>query len=355
MAWVLDGVVVFLLVGLVGRIMFTRDLFEATVLFIAFGLTLALAWVRLGAPDVALAEAALGAGVTGALLLNAFRRLAGSMEGGYDEPVAGTGVLDRPREEGNRPLRWGLAAGVGALAAGLAWVLVVIPRAPARLPELVAERLPETGMENPVTGVLLSFRAYDTLLEVGVLVVAMVAVWSLDRGGREFARHPEEMAEDPVLEALARLVVPVAGITAVYLVWAGATRPGGAFQGGALLAGAGVLLAAAGIIRPITSAAPIIRVLGVFGLAFFTLLGLALMPWNGAFLAYPEGWSYPLILLVEAALTVSIAVILVELFVDVPAIPEADPELERVDPTGDPLGRAFAPDGALIRPPEEEP
>ncbi|OOG24730.1 sodium:proton antiporter [Thioalkalivibrio denitrificans] len=51
-------------------------LFRAVVLFIAFGLLLALAWVRLSAPDLALAEAAIGAGITGALLLVTLARLA---------------------------------------------------------------------------------------------------------------------------------------------------------------------------------------------------------------------------------------------------------------------------------------
>ena len=53
----------------------SADLFKAVVLFIAFGLLLALAWVRLAAPDVALAEAAIGAGLTGALLMAALARL----------------------------------------------------------------------------------------------------------------------------------------------------------------------------------------------------------------------------------------------------------------------------------------
>ena len=53
----------------------SRDLFRAIVLFIAFGLVLSMAWARLGAPDVALAEAAIGAGLTGALLLATWGRL----------------------------------------------------------------------------------------------------------------------------------------------------------------------------------------------------------------------------------------------------------------------------------------
>lgn len=44
---------------------------QAIVLFIAFGLLMALAWARLSAPDIGLAEAAIGAGLTGALLLDA--------------------------------------------------------------------------------------------------------------------------------------------------------------------------------------------------------------------------------------------------------------------------------------------
>lgn len=48
----------------------SRELFRAIVMFIVFGLLMALAWVRLSAPDIALAEAAIGAGLTGVLLLD---------------------------------------------------------------------------------------------------------------------------------------------------------------------------------------------------------------------------------------------------------------------------------------------
>jgi uncharacterized MnhB-related membrane protein len=44
---------------------------RAVVLFIVFGLLMALAWARLVAPDIVIAEAAIGAGLTGALLLDA--------------------------------------------------------------------------------------------------------------------------------------------------------------------------------------------------------------------------------------------------------------------------------------------
>ncbi|MFA9479676.1 Na(+)/H(+) antiporter subunit B [Phycisphaerales bacterium AB-hyl4] len=48
-----------------------RGAFAAVVLFIVYGMMVAVGWVRMGSPDVALAEAAIGAGITGALLLEA--------------------------------------------------------------------------------------------------------------------------------------------------------------------------------------------------------------------------------------------------------------------------------------------
>ncbi len=70
-----DTVLGFALLWLAWRALASPDLFRSIVLFIAFGLLMALAWVRLDAPDIALAEAAIGAGLTGALLLAALARL----------------------------------------------------------------------------------------------------------------------------------------------------------------------------------------------------------------------------------------------------------------------------------------
>jgi uncharacterized MnhB-related membrane protein len=84
--WALDGVLALLLLWLAWRTLSTPALFRAVVLFIAFGLVLALVWGRLYAVDVALAEMAIGAGVTGALLLAALARL---------EPPIGRGTEEK--------------------------------------------------------------------------------------------------------------------------------------------------------------------------------------------------------------------------------------------------------------------
>lgn len=57
------------------RAVATWDSYRAVVYFIVFGLLMTLAWARLEAPDIALAEAAIGAGLTGALLLDAIDAL----------------------------------------------------------------------------------------------------------------------------------------------------------------------------------------------------------------------------------------------------------------------------------------
>lgn len=49
------------------------DLFRSVVLYVAFGLLMGLTWARLGVPDIALAEIALAAGVTGVLFMVTLR------------------------------------------------------------------------------------------------------------------------------------------------------------------------------------------------------------------------------------------------------------------------------------------
>ena len=73
--WTFDSLLGFGLLWLAWQTLTCSNLFKAIVLFISFGLLMALTWARLEAPDVALAEAAIGAGLTGALLMAALARL----------------------------------------------------------------------------------------------------------------------------------------------------------------------------------------------------------------------------------------------------------------------------------------
>lgn len=273
--------------------------FRAVVFFIVYGVLVALAWVRLGAADVALAEAAIGAGLTGLLLLGAVAQL-NRTERGKERPST-------PRQP-----EWAAALAALALAGAMVWAVLVLSRAPGPgLAGEVAETLPQTGVENPVTAVLLNLRAWDTLLESIVLLAALIGLWPLARAGnwQAPAGHAQHALPAGVLAGFARILPPIGVLIGVYLVWAGAARPGGAFQGGTVLAASGVLCVLAGILRAPAMAAPAWRAALLAGPALFVLIGLAGLA-AGGFLLFPPVWAKPMILMVEMALTLSIAVTL---------------------------------------------
>lgn len=98
------------------------------------------------------------------------------------------------------------------LAAGLGYAVLSLPDQAQGLQAAVAEQMDRSGVEHPVTAVLLNFRGYDTLLEMAVLLLALLGVWSL--GGLPSARP--EPAPGPVLDTLKRLLVPVLVVVAAY-------------------------------------------------------------------------------------------------------------------------------------------
>lgn len=73
--WSIDGLLAFTLLWLAWQLLAHPDLFRAIVLFIAFSFIMALVWIRLDAVDIALAEAVIGAGISGTALLVTLRRI----------------------------------------------------------------------------------------------------------------------------------------------------------------------------------------------------------------------------------------------------------------------------------------
>ncbi len=66
---VLDFVLMMFLIITSLAVVFTRDLLAAAIIFSAYSLMMAIVWQQLGAPDLAITEAAIGAGVTTVLSL----------------------------------------------------------------------------------------------------------------------------------------------------------------------------------------------------------------------------------------------------------------------------------------------
>lgn len=204
-----------------------------------------------------------------------------------------------------------LAAGMLAIALGalVGWALWAMPQS-AGLREAVLASMDRSGVTHPVTAVLLNFRGYDTLLEVAVLLIALVGTWSLRLGpaAREHDRP------GLVLIEMVRLLVPLLIVLAGYLLWLGAHAPGGAFQAGALLAGAGVMLALTEV-RPLGALAPTaLRLIASLGVAVFLAVALLVVGNGRRLLEYPTQWAGLLILLIESAATVAIGMTLAYLF-----------------------------------------
>jgi multisubunit Na+/H+ antiporter MnhB subunit len=295
--WLLDTMLASVLPLLALRLVTGATLESAIVLFIALGLLSALAWARLDAIDVALVEAAVGAGLTGALLMSSLAWV--------DERHA------RPRR--HRWPRACLTMAFGGLAVCAGYFVLKLRAPSSGLSADVLAEMDRSGASHPITAILLNFRGYDTLLEVAVLLVAALAVRSVRpaaAGGdaRDGARAPD------LLASFVSLLVPLCILVAGYLLWEGSHAPGGAFQAAAVLAGGGVVLTLARRMRVPRASSLATRGAVVLGPALFVVLAAEPLLTGGRLLEYPPAWAGALMFAIEAALTISIAVMLVMFF-----------------------------------------
>ena len=276
-----------------------REAFLAIAGFVAYGLLLSLVWVRLYGIDVALTEAAIGGGLTGAMLIGAVSRL------------RGTEAAARAERSGAGVHVVALALSLGVTATLALCVLVLPDPAPTLAPQ-VSANMSATGVGNPITGVLLAFRALDTLLEAIVLVIGLIGVWSLapDRfwGGRPGLRHSAD--PDGVLAYFARLLPPLGIVIGIYLFWAGADHPGGKFQAATILAAMWMLVLMAGLADTPRIGHRGLRFGLVIGPLAFIAIGVLGLFSAGALLAYPPDWAKPMIVVVEVALLPTLTLIL---------------------------------------------
>jgi multisubunit Na+/H+ antiporter MnhB subunit len=300
-----------LMLGLALWSVLARDAFAAVAGFLAYGLLLTLAWVLLRGVDVALTEGAIGGGLTAALLILAHARLRSA--GATAEEVAP-----------GRPARVFAAVLAAGISAALIAAVATLPdEAPSLAPDVVAN-MDALGVGNPVTAVLLAYRAMDTLLEAIVLVFALVGVWSLAPdaawGGRPGTLHRAD--PDGILAYLARVLPPVGVVVGLYVFWVGADAPGGKFQGATILAAMGLLVIMAGLADVPPIGRRWLRVAIVAGPLAFVAVGFLGAYAAGAFLAYPDGLAKPLIVAVELALMPTLTLVLALLLAGAPLRPE---------------------------------
>lgn len=141
-------------------------------------------------------------------------------------------------------------------------IIVLLLMTVSKLPEfgnpdnptnnVVSERYVEKGMEetgavNAVAGMILDYRAFDTLGESHVLFIAACCVLILlriDTDDKETEEENDRIFEpknDIILQTAAKALVPIVMLFGIYVIMNGHISPGGGFSGGAIIGAALIL------------------------------------------------------------------------------------------------------------------
>jgi multicomponent Na+:H+ antiporter subunit B len=294
----------------------TEDLFVAVMLTSIFSLLMAANFFILDAADVALTEAAVGAGVTTVIFLCA---------------LSLTGDREKPREGG----RWLAIGTVGVLALLIIYATFDKPRlgdpdAPVHqhiAPWYIEKTTEYMDFPNVVTAILSSFRGYDTLGEVFVVFAACIGVLfilgvSPPQKTQQVTEKSRGLRHHLIPQVVGRLLIPFIVLFGLYTQFHGEYGPGGGFQAGAIIA-TGVILFAllegeAAALRAIPRGVLLGMVVG--GALLFGGVGVVCMLMGGAFLDYSvlaadPVWGQQLgILIIEAGVGMAVCGALLAIF-----------------------------------------
>lgn len=311
-----------------------ENLFVAVMLLGIFSLLIAANFFVLNAADVALTEAAVGAGISTVLFLGAL-------------------ALTNERERPHRGTRWLSVAVVTTAALVLMYATFDKPafgdpNAPVQLhvSPWYLEMTPHLiGIPNVVTAVLGSFRGYDTLGEVFVVFTAGIGVMFLLSAGPASGAgngpgsgqgsgpgRPKlpgrksyagiGLRDHLIPRIVGRMLVPFILLFGLYVQFHGEYGPGGGFQAGALIAASFILYALVEGESRTLQALPQKALTGLMvgGALLYGSVGLAGIFLGSNFLDYSVLASNPVkgqqlgILLIEAGVGMTVTGVLLSIF-----------------------------------------
>ncbi|MBU2573648.1 MAG: DUF4040 domain-containing protein [Elusimicrobia bacterium] len=186
----------FLLVVCAAAAVRMKDLLGAVIMLCAYSLIMTLIWTLLNAVDVALTEAAVGAGIVTVLLIAALGRT-GSRE---EDPPPSSLIPSAKQPADRHPSSLAVVrCALPLLAVLLTGALLVYgtldmpdysaPASPANLhvaSRYITDSAPVTGIVNFVTAILTGYRGFDTFGETVVIFAAAVgALLILGKGGKK--------------------------------------------------------------------------------------------------------------------------------------------------------------------------
>jgi len=225
----------------------SKKILTSIIIFMAYSVIMSILWMLLESPDLAITEAAVGAGVTSVLFFLTLRRIHLIKE---DKETKKIERKVRQYEVFNRIYPVLVVIFGGLLLCALLYVVADLP-AIGRLdvPTLnevskryIEKGMQETGAVNIVAGMILDYRAFDTLGESHVLFTAMCAVLILLLDEDNKLGTVGTMVEtDAILRLTVNILFPIILIFGIYVILNGHISPGGGFSGGAII-GADLIL-----------------------------------------------------------------------------------------------------------------
>ena len=295
----------------------TKNLFVAVMLMSIASLLIAAVFFLLDAADVALTEAAVGAGISTVLFLGA---LALTFE--RERPSATKRAL---------PVIVTVIAALVVIYATFDKPRLGDPEAPVHrhVAPWYLEKTPEyVDIPNVVTAVLGTFRGYDTLGEVFVVFTAGIGVLFLLGYGRVTRSADEEteinvgLRHHLIPRTVGRLLIPFILLFGLYVQFHGEYGPGGGFQAGAIIAASMILYALLEGERHALDVLPQRLLLGLMagGAILYTGVGILGMLLGGNFLDYSVLSDNPVagqqlgIILIEAGVGITVTGTLLAIF-----------------------------------------
>lgn len=288
-----------------------HSLLAVVMLVSIYSLLSALLFVLMDAVDVALTEAAVGAGISTVLMLATI--------------ALTTHVEKRSALRPLLPLAAVTITGAALVYGTLDMPFHGDPDAPIHrhvAPTYLHDTPTEIGVPNVVTSVLASYRGYDTLGEITVIFTAGVGVLILlGAGTREQARI-SIASRLPVLRVITKLLFPLILLFAFYVQFHGEYGPGGGFQAGVIFAAGFILYALAFRMEQAQQIIPpaLLRLLMASGILVFAGTGLVSILMGGSFLEYSVFADDPVrgqhlgILLIELGVFITVTAVMIEIY-----------------------------------------
>lgn len=313
MAYFIDLVLLSMLALTALRIIFLKDLFAVVMLFGIYSFLSALIFVNLDAVDVAFTEASVGAGISTVLMLSTL-----ALIGRKEKASSHSSIL---------PLVVVCITGAALIYGTLDMPAFGDPDNPIHqhvAPRYIEDSPKEVGLPNMVTSVLASYRGFDTFGEVVVVFSAFIAVLSLLGIRRENDKDAPEsgLKSHHVLHVVAKLIIPLTILFALYVQFHGDFGPGGGFQAGVIAAAAFILYALVfGLPKTIAVIGPtFLKLMAAAGVLLYAAVGLYSMYKGGNFLDYNKLATDPLvgqhygIIIIELGVGIAVFAVMLSIF-----------------------------------------